>query len=297
MDERAYNRRLHGRFVDVLRQLSRRRGRGLRILEIGSGLGQFFQRLAGSFGIDHATIACYTFMDEHAPNQRRCRDEVESSLALGGLSLRELDVDRLVVNRGSDPGPEIEWITAEALTWLVEENSASWDALVAQSVLDLMRLTKALPVFEAALAREGCLYFPITYNGSTQFLPRLDEEYESRLMRYYDATIDRRVDGDGGSRSGRVAAAWLDAHFDGPVEVGAADWVLEPGAYHPDGPEADFVRYLLGFMKQEVETGAPPALASRFPSWYAQRSSMLNRGELGFEGAHVDVLAWRIERG
>lgn len=154
------------------------------------------------------------------------------------------------------------------------------DLLLAQSFLDLVPLDAALDAFDRAVAPDGLVYAPITFDGETQFLPEHPDD--ERLVGAFHRAIDSTPGRD--SRAGRHLLDRLRERGDRLRAVGASDWVVRPvdGRYRAD--ERYFLACILGFVADAVcdlEGGE---------GWLDARRRQLADGRLTYVAHGYDLL-------
>lgn len=274
VDDRARDRRVKASLLDALPATPR-------VLEAGSGAGFAMPTLL-EWGLEPAS---YAGVDADA----------------GVVSFARWMLPRLLRRRGygvtaTERGCRLEsdapvgFETGDALERLPKLAPAGGaDLLIAQSFFDLVPLEEALDAFERALAPDGLVYAPSTFDGETIFLP--EHPADAAVIEAFHADMD----GDPG-RDSRVGRHLIDGlrHRGATLEaVGASDWIVRPTptAGRGDGPgyradERHFLATILGFVADaaaDVEGGS---------EWAAQRRAQLAAGELSYVAHGYDLL-WR----
>ena len=262
VDERARNRRVRARLVDVLPDRPH-------VVEAGSGVGFTVPTLRewgieprGYWGVD-TDPEVVAFARHLVPRLCRRRGRAVTDTATG-------------CRLGDAP---VAFEAGDALSALP---GAGADLLYAQSFLDLVPLDAALDAVDAALAPGGLAYAPLTFDGVTLFRPahpaddRIADAYHDAI----DATPGRT------SRAGRDLLDRLRRRPGEFVAVGASDWVVRPvdGGYPAD--ERYFLESILGFVADALDGVAGG------DEWLATRRRQLSAGELTFVAHGYDLL-WR----
>ncbi len=120
--------------------------------------------------------------------------------------------------------------------------------MIANAFLDLVDLTRTLPLLRQLLRPHGLAYLTINFDGATNLLPTLDPGFDASIEAVYHRTMDERiVDGQqsGDSRTGRKLFTLLPAADFTVLLAGSSDWVVHPvdGAYR--GDEASFLHFIV----------------------------------------------------
>lgn len=259
------------------------------MLDVGAGTGVMLRRL-----LDRDALPAridYTAVDVDA-----------DALAAGADALRERATDHGhdvtdIGREGSEEGPgdrvasfrlegarsvTARFRAAEAVPF-VRATDQTYDLVVAAAFLDLVAVRPTLDVLLGAVP-DGLAYFPITFDGLTDFRPVDDPEFQRELIAAYHATMEAP------DRSGPIAGReLLGAAGEAGVELlsaGGSDWVVHPhgGVYHAD--EAYFLHHVVDIIE-----GAVDALpADRVAAWADLRHDAIAAGELIYLAHGVDAL-------
>jgi len=263
VDERARSHRVRDRLLDELPDSPR-------VVEAGCGTGVTVSRLL-DWGVERGQ---YRGLDTdpgivaHARRVRpaicRRRGRTVASTAEGWY------VDDL----------DCRVSVGDALARAGEQFDTGADLVVAQAFLDLVALDDALAAFDAALAPEGLLYAPITFDGLSSFQP--DHPADAAVERTYHAAIDAQPGRD--SRAGRHL---LDRLRGDLLAVDSSDWIVRPrgGTYPADE------RYFLGHILDFVADALADADVPEAGDWLATRREQLAAGELTYIAHQYDLLA------
>ena len=188
---------------------------------------------------------------------------------------------------------DVRWVTASLTD--ASTPDGSFDAVLAQSFLDLVDLDAALPRLLGALRPGGLFYFSLNFDGLTAFLPEIEAALDRAIVNTYHASMDVRRDGgrlSGGSQTGRRLLVELPRHGGEVLAAGASDWIVFPrdGKY-PDG-EGHFLTDILGMVETSVRaSGAIPA--EQLSAWVARRRRQVDEGQLIFIAHQLDVTGRR----
>ncbi|MGM0591594.1 MAG: class I SAM-dependent methyltransferase [Halobacteriota archaeon] len=302
VDDRAIHRPTLSRFTAELDS-------GVAVLEVGSGVGSTLRRLL-DWGCLPARVD-YTVLDRDDSNVATARErllawaptvgyDVTSALAEDAFPPvdRRSGLDPLTLVRGEEC-VTVHFVAADAFEFADRLAGAqTWDCLVGQAFADLVDLPEALASLARLLDSGGLWYFPITFDGVTDFTPVDDGAFETDVLDAYHATMDE-PDRPGGSRSGR---ALFDAARETGSEIlatGGSDWVVHPP--YPDD-EAYFLHYIVQTVERAVgdavhggEEGVgdrPTGVVDdgRLSAWAAARHAAIDSGDLTYLAHNLDVL-------
>lgn len=264
VDGRAHSRRVRDRLLEGLPESPR-------IVEAGCGTGVTVSRLR-SWGVDRGA---YRGIDASGPIVaharsvrpavcRRAGDEVASTAdgwRAADLACRFLVGDALELAGGQFPG--------------------GTDLVVAQAFLDLVPMEDALDAFDDALAPDGVVYAPITFDGGSRFLP--PHPADDAVERAYHAAIDEVPGRD--CRAGRHLLDRLRERGD-LLAADASDWIVRPrdGAYPADE------RYFLGRILSFVAEYLAERPVDGADDWLAVRRRQRAAGELTYVAHNYDLL-------
>jgi len=263
VDDRSFNRRVRDRLLETVSDAPR-------IIEIGAGTGVTVPRLlawgidAGSYrGLD-TDARSVAFAQTVRPAALRYGGETVEQTA-AGFRVRELDVF---------------FECADAFEVLSPDVAA--DLLIAQQVVDLVGVDRALDAWLPALRPGGLAYFPLTFDGTTAFQP--SHPADETIIEAYHASMDARPNGD--SHAGRHLVESLTQRPGDVLAVGGSDATIRP---HNEGYPADeraVLDQLLDFVADSVDQHSIPAVED----WLATRRAQLAAGELGYIAHRIDCL-------
>ncbi len=174
-------------------------------------------------------------------------------------------------------------------------DQSAFDLIIAHAVLDLLDLSRALPLLHGLMRPGGLGWFTINFDGMSLFEPPLDAALDAAIESAYHATMDARlIDGApaGESRTGRRLFAALPRAGLPILAAGASDWVVHPVSGVYPGDEGYFLEAILGFVESSLN--AHPALApDALSSWLVQRRAQIANGELVYVAHQLDFLVGR----
>ncbi len=265
VDQRARSTRVRETFCDALPDSPR-------ILEIGCGTGSMVTNLV-SWGIEGFT---YVGIDL-APNVT----------AFGGwLRPKELRWAGYKAQQTPDGGrlgaTSFAFRPGEAVSWLETVESA--DAVIAQSVLDLLDIPTVLSAIEHALSTGGVLYAPLTFDEVTVFLP--EHPADDHVLTAYHRQL---AASDGSPRAGRKLLAALEEKPGRTLAVDSADWIVRPKQSTYPADEAWFLDRILSMVGNALEDADEPEYKV-CEEWLATRRAQLRQARLQYIAHQYDVL-------
>jgi SAM-dependent methyltransferase len=271
--------------------------RRLRVLEVGAGIGTMLERLVewdllGAAGFAEEPPALdLTLIDARPENIAEARRRLPEWGRGAGFGVRDLD-SRLVFS-GRRPRVTVALDAVDLFDFAARtDRGCTWDLLIANAVLDVLDVPRALPRLLSLLEPGGLFYFTITFDGVTALEPAIDPAFDALVERLYHETMDRRVvDGarSGDSRAGRRLFHQVRAAGGQVLAMGSSDWIVHAG---PDGYPDDEA-YFLHFVINTIATALAghPALDARpFAAWIEERHRQIDRGELLYLAHQVDLL-------
>lgn len=302
VDERARHPRLWARMISFCREVGRDADQPLRILEVGGGVGD----LAGDIldAVPDARVD-YTLLDVDAGNLDAASSNLNRLLPNAEI-VRASDHEN---QKGSNAKQRIVLKHGNFLD-LREGRSRIHDTgrvdlVVGQAVMDILPVEISLETASSILRPGGLGYFPIHVDGLTEFEPTMDEETDAMVSDLYHKSMHRRYRLPGndrqyvsdGSRCGRDLLVHAPPSGMDVIDAASSDWVVHAHA-GPGGTraypaqEADFLRYMLGFVEEEL-TGHPDLDADMFVEWVSRRRRQIEDGELILIVHNLDVLVRR----
>jgi len=289
VDDRARHRPTEEQFFSQLVQTDRVQDAPLRIVELGAGLGPTARRVLRAVQKTPVEAVRYLLVDHDVRLMEQAREgltewgrthEFEVRPTASGLRLHKPALQAALIFRKAD-----------ALETLNQEPSESANAVIAQSFLDLVNPTTALKRTVRVLKAKGLLYFPLHFDGVTDFLPPRGDERTSAILQRYHRSMHRETPygPSGGPHTGRKLLQLL-AEQASILSAGASDWIIHPakqGRYLDD--DAYFLYHMLHFIETELSQD-PQVSRSTLASWLRHRRRQIREKELIFIARHVDVL-------
>lgn len=332
VDDRALNLRVLNSFeAYVLRHGAKNRTAKLRVVEVGAGVGAMFMRLLrrDKFFSTHARVE-YTIIDvkedvllaaqetilrtapvvlnlepvkhhEFRPKQSQHTLKAGTSGVAGihhAATPSEVPIELCriaLTNRIS-----VHLVLGDAIAFL-RANEANFDVLIGAAVMDLWEPESTLKTFFASLDRDkglAAFYFPITFDGTTDFFPESSEGFEFDLQvenAFHRAMGSRKVLGYDtlACHTGRRLIPCLKGLKVKINSIGGSTWIVssvEDRTYVED--EAYFVSSIIDFIQatsdQFEEKGFPetPAALIRY---FASRRKQISDGTLIYVAHNIDV--------
>jgi SAM-dependent methyltransferase len=263
VDDRALNRGVWEALMQALPKAA-----GLRIVEVGAGIGTMVERW-----LDWSSCCDvhYTAIDALPENIAAARQRLAGRSLPARLTLEAADL--------------FEYLRRP-------EARQAFDLLIANAFLDLMDIPATLPQIFQMLIPGGLFYFTINFDGVTLFEPPIDPEFDALVVALYHRSMDERLaDGrrSGDSRAGRRMFHYLKQTGADILAAGPSDWVVFPrrGCYPAD--EAYFLHFILHFFETTL-AGHPQLDPQRFTDWIATRRRQVEQGELVYIAHQLDFV-------
>jgi hypothetical protein len=251
----------------------------LSVLEVAAGIGTGLQRLLAWDCLPDRLD--YTLLDSDAGRVETARDRLATWATDTGYTVEPTD-ETLELARDTE-SVVVRFETADALGYAAQVDDR-FDLVVGQAFLDIVDLDDALPALFDLVADGGLAYFPVTFDGVTQFSPVADPPLEEAVLDAYHATMDA-PDRPGGSTTGRDLLAAVPAAGGDVVAAGGSDWLVHP-PYPAD--EAYFLHHLVDTVAGAVEGDVPDEDRR---TWAIERHEAVAAGELTYLAHNMDVLA------
>jgi hypothetical protein len=147
-----------------------------------------------------------------------------------------------------------------------------------------------LPGLLRLLVPGGVYWFTVNYDGESVFAP--GHPHDDQVMRAYHRDMDERVRYGrpaGESRTGRHLFHHLRAAKAPALAAGSSDWIVSAG---PDGSypgdEANFVRDILGTIRDALRSRHDWVDPVDLADWLAVRDRQLAAGELVYIAHQLD---------
>jgi SAM-dependent methyltransferase len=290
VDDRALDRRVLGRVRADLRARSTPR-----VLEAGAGTGAFLRRVLGWETVPDCT---YVAVDTDPDLLAAARDLTLDHAQEAGFEVSIVDLDETTLDRWFDRaeaatvaalrlrGPariDVRLVSGDAVA--VAE-AGEWDWLVAQAFVDLLT-PDAVGRLVSGVRRGGGVYFPITFDGGTAFVP--EHPADTPVLDAYHATMADPPDRLGAT-AGRRLLALLPERGVELDAVGGSDWVVAPhdGAYPADED------YFLEVVVDTVADAVRGRVASEtIEPWLDARQNERAERQLRFVARNLDLYGHR----
>lgn len=277
VDDRALNRHVYDSLVSRLPR------EGLRVIEVGAGIGTMLVRLlrGGLFG-----QAEYVLVDEMAENISYAADWIPARAAELGLKVERSAANRLRL-QGSRRDISVELVRADVFDF-IDQQPRQADLLIAHAFLDLLPMPEGLKELFSLLKPGGSGWLTINFDGVTTFEPPIEPLLDRMIEKLYHQSMDERPTG-GDSQAGRHLFGHLSGLGAQILAAGASDWVVHAveGKYPAD--EAYFLDFILHFFEESL--GRQPGLEpGALAGWLAERQAQIRRGELVYIAHQMDFL-------
>ena len=285
VDDRA----LSGHVLKSLDAALKACGPGLKVLEVGAGIGTMLERL-----VDRGILADarYVGIDSAPCLVAEARRRVPTWARDRGFTVAEGAASAIRLERGSSCICA-RFETADLYEFIDRNRGRRrWDLLIANAFLDLVDLPRALPGLIALAEPGGLLSLTMNFDGMTILEPPVEPALDREILTLYHQTMDGRVvDGrpSGDSRTGRHLLTRLREMGVLTLAAGSSDWVLYPGSDGYPGDEAYFLHYLIDLIFASLKDH--PALdPGRLASWMGIRHAQIERAEMVFIAHQLDIL-------
>jgi hypothetical protein len=284
VDDRSLNMHVWDIFQQAVAVRSQERG--VRVVELGSGIGTMVERL-----LNRQLLSRFSYRGVEA-QPRLAHVAARRLSAWGQKHGYSVDgrPDGLVLRRQTDEA-RLAFVAADALR-VARRQPRTADVLMAHAFLDLLDLPTALPALLGMLRPGGLFHFSLNFDGVTAFEPSIDPALDDAIERLYHRTMDERLVGgrrSGDSRTGRHLLAALGTMDVQVLAAGASDWVVVPAIGRYPDDEAYFLHFILHTVDRALRRH-PELDARRFARWIERRHAQVERGELVYVAHQLDVL-------
>ena len=282
VDNRALNHEVSEAVVNGLNRMPTEHP--LTILDLGAGTGHTLLRLIGK--LTHPLI--YYHAVDISPGHLR---ELENNLFMWAADNKyAIEKTNNLVIQGETTRYEIYISTSDIVDCLAKTRANNYNAILAQAVLDLFDHEMLVPMVLRALCPGGYMYFPITFDGMTTFMPSFERTADELVEKIYHDSMgydNKRAR----SQTGRNLLTTLQMKNLVIESVGSSDWIVFPdgsGEYSFD--EKYFLNTILDCVEGELEKSdmIDPTLAKR---WITFRRNQLEKGLLIYIAHQLDILA------
>lgn len=282
IDDRSLNRRCWASLLNWCRAVDR--GRPLRVIEAGAGIGTMVQRLAEATpSIDLQ----YTAVDLDGSLLAEARARLAAWVEDQGGRSQDLQGDTMILRVGPRM-IRIDFVESDIFEMGLVGGRA-WDLLMAHSFLDLVDLEVALPTLRSLLRPGGVCYFSLVFDGVSIFRPVLDETLDRHIVDCYHRSMDSRFQPEETGRHSQTGRILLEALVASRHRIrcsGSSDWIVVPP--YP-GDEAYFLHHILHFIEDALR-GCSDLEAEDLEGWLCSRHGQVERGELIYIAHQLDLL-------
>lgn len=288
VDARSLNRRVWARFLNALPGAPS----SLRIFEVGGGVGSTFCRLVNALGDKEIEthVLHYTIVDREPENIQAARERIsgwaeDQGYQVGGTQ------DEIHLVDGPLSEVRLSLITDDLFAYADRPSPATFDAVIAQAVLDLLDLSDFFASLRPLLKEGGIWYLPIHFDGVTGFEPPIDRQLDKKIERLYHESMGGGQVGEGyRAHTGRRLLAVLREQGDHILSAGSSDWIVFPreDGYRDD--EEYFLHHILNFIEEELSDHLCLE-PDPFRDWIQKRRQQISDGELVYIAHQLDVLS------
>ena len=289
IDRRSMNLRVWQSFVNRLERKNKEEA--IRLMEVGAGTGYMALQLFEALDCRHIV---YSAVEIDHSNMQRMIENLRYWAVANNCRVEDQD-GALRMSKPCGQKIEVRCILDDILRYSEQDHGNNvYDALIGKAVLDLFDVDDYLLAIGDLVKPGGLLYFPITFDGVSQFVPSLNEEEDNLIQHIYHLSMDERAgDAFTGKRS-QTGRYMLTLHLQkgiNIVEIGSSDWLVMPdtSGQYSEG-EYLFLHYILNLYEKEL------ARSSRIDSekahtWCKIRRHQIEKGELIYIVHQWDVLA------
>jgi SAM-dependent methyltransferase len=284
IDDRSLNRQVWSSMQTTLgKQYD---SQTLRILEIGCGIGTMAERFLAHWtagNCDYIGVDLQPDYIEHA------RGRFPAFASENGFNVEASSTQAIVLHSPKGLQHQVQFEVADVLD-LPEELAQpdSFDLIISHAFLDLVNIGEVVPSLLRLLHSTGYIYFSLVFDGLTEFLPLIDEQFDAQIIELYHRSMDDRVVGgirSGHSQTGRRLYGVLQQNGATVQAIGASDWAVK--AQEKDSAENLFLHSILKMVHEEL-SNHPELEATRFKSWTEQRQRQIDSGELVYIAHQLD---------
>jgi len=291
VDDRALHRPTFDRLVAELdSRATARDGEPVRILEVGFGIGTMLERLRTWDGLPSEVEYVGVDIDD-------------TNIAMAADRLTDGDFEQTANHQFSritdDETVTVELHAADAFEFAADRHDPTaadpqFDLLIGMAFLDIVPVTQVAQQLLPLIAGGGLGYFPITFDGVTDFRPVDDRALTTTLLDGFHAAMDA-PDRPGGSQTGRRLFTELPAAGADHLAAGGSDWVVMPSDDGYPADEAMFLRHIVDTVENALLTETPEAAIDTVSddairAWARQRHAQIDRGELTYLAHNIDHL-------
>lgn len=256
----------------------------LYILDVGGGIGSMATRIAKINDLPNIdyTIVDYSTDALHGAINTFEESEWDASKESEDIWIASKDNANMKVHLEQN----------DIFNFIRENSSKQYHVVIAESILDLIALEPFLDEVKPLLQDKNIFYTPENFNGTTSFLPSIDNNFDEKLVDLYHDSMYRDTPHgrNEGPKAGRKLLQKLRSH-DAHIEAAASsDWIVigRDGAY--PGDEAYFLHHILHFVEDELSEH-PDLDEDQFRDWMSTRRAQVESGELIYIAHQLDILA------
>jgi hypothetical protein len=284
VDDRALHPRVWSTFLDHLTAS----GETLRVLEVGGGVGTTAQRIFHALARRSAGSVDYTMVDKRASNVARARESIPQWAHDNGFEV--YGTESRIVLRHPAVEVSLRLVTGDGFSAEVHDHE-SYDAIIAQAVLDVVPLARAFDAFQRYSHPGTLWYLPIHFNGVTAFEPVVDAELDRTIERLYHDSMWVNDDVDrGGPYTGQRLLQTIRKEGGNLLDAGGSDWIVTPDSDRSYTDNEDYFLYhILHFLEEELEDHAD-LNRTAFREWMRCRRQQIEDGELTYVAHNIDAL-------
>ncbi len=288
IDDRALNRMVWSQMAEITAGIQNKRG--LKVLEVGAGIGTMVQRMLEWGTLSRASVQA---TDVLAENVELVCETLPIWARRAGYHVSPINPVSFHLKKA---GQEIDvgFEAVDVIDFLRQkENHAAYDLLIAHAFLDLFDLRWIIPQLTQLVCNSGLMLFTINFDGDTIFEPVWDGNLENEILGAYHRSMDQRItDGrpSGDSRAGRHLFEVLGENNLEILASGSSDWVVFPreGQYPAD--EAYFLHHILSFFEKTLSERSEVDQEA-LQAWLVKRHAQIADGELVYIAHQLDFLA------
>jgi len=280
VDDRSLNRRVWTSFLSQLASVSDVPA----ILDVGGGTGATLLRVLNAITQRSIDQIDYTLIDPEPANVSAAADNLSGWAEAHDWTHRSDGGRHQLTENGDSGRVTVRFLNDGLFSHAEEARGGTYDAIVAQAVLDLFDVADAVQALNPCLRSGGIWYLPIHFDGLTALEPVIDASLDHAILERYHETIPTPQSG----RALLTALPNAGAHLHA---VGASDWIVHgrEGAY--PGDEAYFLKCILQFIHKEVSRFDDSSFSLSPSEWMRRRHQQLDEGTLIYLAHQLDICA------
>jgi hypothetical protein len=280
VDDRALNAGVRAAFCQTLSALPNDK----HLLELGAGVGTMLTRLSEDGSLASGS---YTLVDQDGTSLEAAGAHITDWAKARGASVTR--TAETLALEGSGLDLRVHLRRQDLFAFLeTEATRRPYHAVLANAVLDLVDLSKALPMIWRACQPGASFWFTINFDGETILTP--EEPFDVEVMRLYHRSMDERmISGTpaGHSQTGRRLLTAIPVSGAELSRAGASDWVVHPTASAYPADEAYFLHHIIYTIRNELNGNSELDQVS-FGEWTERRHKQIERGTLSYIAHQLD---------